>query len=354
MDKLIVKCPNCGKEIEIATSKVAISAITATPGAGTSIELTASTKKSNKAEAKINALRKVGVNVDNLFAIRNIKGDYEVGRFNNGEFETVPDNDPIYAAIKEGKTIPDRRLFRRWVMAQVFHMMTQIDYKTKKPIGFTAALNAKGYKYQWKMVVKELRVQAKLAENDPENYHERNRWFNKAVVENMAHDYLKQVIYIVEGLKVKKCKGQPYVRLDHTNIFVDDLQAKVYTPLNKVLNGIKKANSPMELYKATEVFFKEVQEICLLKDMKQSRSFKDAYKGAGAFFTLKNLILFHDSVFPSMDKNASLAYLHHLVKTDECEGFQLLAILKAFLKENEIDIEAKQAEWRIKNANRND
>lgn len=346
-----VKCPKCGADIEVEAAEVNVTAlINHLPG---EIKVEESFAKPNKAQAKINALRKAGVNVDNLFAIRGIKGDYNVGRLNNGEFETVPDNDPIYAAIKEGETIPDRRLFRRWVMAQVFHMMTQIDYSTKKPIGFTAALNAKGYKYQWKMVVEELRVQAKLAENDSENYNERNRWFNKAVVENMAQDYIKQVKEIILNLKVKKCKGQPYVRLDHTNIFVDDLQAKVTTPLDKALDAIRQANSPMKLYKATEAFYKEVQKICLLKDMKQSRSFKDAYKGAGAFFTLKNLILFHDAVFPSMDQKASLAYLNHLVKTNEYEGFQLLAVLKAFLKENEIDIEAKQAEWHLKKANKN-
>lgn len=59
-------------------------------------------------------------------------------------------------------------------MAQVFHMMIETDYKTGQPIGFTAALRRKGYKYQWEMVVEELRVQARLNVTDPENFTDEN------------------------------------------------------------------------------------------------------------------------------------------------------------------------------------
>lgn len=342
MKKLNVKCPKCGTNIEINAPEVVavVAPISAIP-----VVAAFPAKKLNDAEAKIEALRNAGVNVNNLFSIRGTNGAYEVGRLDDGQFSVVSDDDPIFAAIKASRTIPDRRLFRRWIMAQVFHMLTEKDYKTGKPIGFTAALRRKGYKYQWEMVVEELRVQAKLFNNDPENYSERNRWFNRGVVIQMATDYIRLVKDIVGKLRIRHCKGVPYVRLDGTDIFVTDLQTKVYAPLEKLVKSIKNTRNPGALHKATVNFYQAVKNTYLFFDMEQSKAFKDAYKGAGAFFTLKNLILFHDCVFPKMDQEASIAYLNYLVNDKDFEGYKLFGVLKDFLITNHIDIEAKQREW---------
>ena len=335
MSKINFNCPKCGSYITILNGNDAKSFI----------ENNKPTPK-NSAEAKIEALHKAGVNVANLFSIRNTQGEYEVGRLADGEFTVVPENDPIFAAIKKSGTVPNRRLFRRWVMAQVFHMMTQRDYKARHPMGFTEALNRKGYKYQWKMTVEELRVQAKLNVEDPENFAERNRWFNKSVVVEMAQHYIGLLREIVGELRIRKCKEVPYVRLGGHNIFVADLQNKLYIPLEKQVGNIKKAKTPVALYNATKKFYDEIKKIYFLHTLPQSRDFKDAYKGAGAFFTLKNLILFHECVFPTMNQEASIAYLNYLVKPQEFEGYKLFGVLKEFLIQNNIDIEAKQAEWR--------
>ena len=342
MAKINVQCPKCGANIKINAPEVVavVAPISAIP-----VVAAFPAKKLNAAEAKIEALRSAGVNVENLFSIRGTNGAYEVGRFSEGQFSVVSDNDPIFAAIKASRTIPDRRLFRRWIMAQVFHMLSEKDYKTGNSIGFTAALRRKGYKYQWEMVVEELRVQAKLFNDDPENYAERNRWFNRSVVIQMANDYIKLVKKVVGSLRIRRCKGVPYVRLDGTDIFVSDLQAKVYAPLEKLVKSIKNTRNPGALHKAAENFYKAVKSTCLFFDMDQSKAFKDAYKGVGAVFTLKNLILFHDGVFPKMDQKASIAYLNYLVSDKDFDGYKLFGVLKEFLTTNHIDIEAKQREW---------
>lgn len=336
MKKINVQCPKCGTNLEIEPVAVAIPAIAVSFPA----------KDENKAESKIKALRNAGVDVSNLFSICGKNGDYEVGRLANGRFSIVPDDDPIFAIIKKKGTIPDRRLFRRWIMAQVFHMLTETDYQSNKPIGFTVALRRKGYKYQWTMVVEEFRVQAKLNVSDPENFMERNRWFNKEVVVEMAKDYIQQLKKVVKKLRVRHCKGVPYVRLGNNNIFVIDVQSKVYDPLEKALKAIKNARTPITLYRATEKYYQLIKKTYMTYDLEQSRAFKDAYKGAGAFFTLKNLILFHNCVFLHMTQEASLAYLYQLIEPTNFEGYKLFGILKDFLKQNNIDIAAKQSEWR--------
>ncbi|MFK2337385.1 hypothetical protein ACIXNI_23440 [Bacteroides fragilis] len=80
----------------------------------------------------------------------------------------------------------------------------------------------------------------------------------------------------------------------------------------------------------------------------------DAYKGAGAFFTMQNLIRFHgctaiDDSGRRLDKYQSLAFLS--AKAEEYkngEGWRLLAVLKKMLADNNINIKKKMAAWRKK------
>lgn len=342
-----VVCPKCGTEFAIPeTTTVAVGVIIGSDSNLGTIYPEVAQPKQDKAAAKIEALKRAGVNVENLFSIRGTDGENVMGRMENGEFAIVPDNDPIYEAIKKNGVIPDRRLFRRWVMAQVFHMMTQKEYGSKYPMGFTEALQRKGYRYSWTMVEEELRVQAKLYKEDMENYVERNRWFNKEVVVKMADDYLNQLTKKIETLPTRKCKGVPYIRLQGNNVFVDDIDSKVTQPLAKILYTIEKAKTPATLHKAVSQFAKLVRKTYVNYHMPMAKAFKDAYKGAGAFFTLKNLILFHYATFPKMNQEASIAYLHYLVADGTLEGWKLFGIMKDFLKENGIDISKKMAEWR--------
>lgn len=341
MSEIKINCPACGTELSIIakSNELNQSANHKCLTTGTSI-------KNKTAEAKIEALRNAGVDVSNLFSIRSSAGNDAVGCLADGKFTIVPDNDPIFSAIIQGGAIPNRRLFRRWVMAQVFHMMTQTDHKSSSPMGFTEALNRKGYKYQWKMTVEEFRVQAKLSANDPENFAERNRWFNKELAVEMAQHYIDQLKEIVSKLRIRKCKGVPYVRIQRRNVFLEDLQAHVYAPLEKSLGGIKRARSAVMLYNAVNRFHCDIKKTYISHDIPQSKGFKDAYKGAGAFFTMKNLILFHGCVFPKMNQEASLAYLQYIINPTDFEGYKLFGVLKDFLKQNKIDIASKQAEWR--------
>lgn len=80
----------------------------------------------------------------------------------------------------------------------------------------------------------------------------------------------------------------------------------------------------------------------------------DAYKGAGAFFTMQNLIRFHSCTAVNdrgrrLDKYQSLAFLS--AKAEEYkngEGWRLLAVLKKMLADNNINIKKKMAAWRKK------
>lgn len=348
MSEIKFNCPACGTELTVSaadthncgpqSSTVQIDELHVhTPGA----------TRNNRAQAKIEALRAAGVNVSNLFSMQGADGSDVLVRRKGGFFQPVPDDDPIFAAIITGKTVPNRRLFRRWVMAQMFHMLTQKRYEEYRPMGFTEALNQKGYKYSWEMTVEEFRVQAKLFINDKENFAERNRWFNKEVAIAMAEHYIVQLENHIKTLKKRKCKGVPYVHLYKRDIFVSDLPAKVYRPLYHALDNIRGARTPQNLYSALAKFHSEIKKTWLAYGTPQSPAFKDAYKGVGAFYTLKNLILFHGCQFPTAPTpHLSMGILYGYANDKNLEGYKMLGILKEFIESNHINIEAKMAEWR--------
>ena len=342
MEKAKIQCPECGANLEVSISKTSTTG-KPYPKSTPSVDVVTD-KRLNPAQAKIKQLEAAGFNTTNLFSIRVAEGDYKIARIGSDGMEIVPADDQLYKDIRKSRVIPNRRLFRRWVMAQVFRMMTEKDYKTGKVIGFTAALKNKGYRYQWKMVIEELRVQAQLYQNDMENYKERNIWFNKGVVTEMMAHHIAQLKEIVGALKPKKCKGIPYIHLGGKDIFVSDIDKNVFQPLYHAMALFQESDNPMDLYKVAKRFYDRTKLSYIRYDMPQCKAFQNAYKGAGAYFTLKNLILFHGCTFEGVDSEKSLRFLKDYSKA--MEGWELLGVLKAFLSINNISIEAKQAEWK--------
>lgn len=289
-----------------------------------------------RAMERIEALRRAGVDTSNYYAINNDM----VIRVDDGKPNLVSDDDPVWRAISESGMVPDRRLFRRWVLAQTFYMLRN-DY--------TAEMKRKGYEYTWRMTEEEFRVQSKLYGHDNENFALRNRFFNKDVVVAMAHDYMKQLRDYIDGLKTRRCKGVPYKHFRGRNVFVADLDSKVYNPLDRLIMRIEDALSPCTLYIAVRKF--NSQRVPLHWGEKQSAAWVDAYKGAGAYFSMQNLIRFHGMVlrkpnsrsYTTVSGEKAIAFLNECA--DKKHGWELLGMLKEALDYNHIDIAQKMQQW---------
>lgn len=288
-----------------------------------------------RAQERLAALKAAGIDTSNLFAM----GEQMIVRVKDGVPTQVEDDDPIYKGIFDGKTIPDHKLFRRWVLAQTFRMLRN-DY--------TKELKRKGHEYQWRMLEEELRVQAILAKKDPENFEKRNRFFNKRVVLVMYHDYMDALNIYIGSLKTKKCKGVPYKTIYGRNIFKADIAAKVITPLTDACFCISNTRTPEALYEAVRKLNKV--RVPMHSDMPQIEAWVDAYKGAGAYYSMENLIRFHGMRLHvagrELSEKESLKRLDTLSKTQE--GYWLMGMLKSELGKNNISIDKKLKEWRKK------
>ncbi len=295
-----------------------------------------------KAQERIEALRKAGIDTSNLFAM----GEEMVVRVENGVPSQVADDDPIFAKIGESGFIGNYKLYRRWVMAQMFRMLRDMEryrYNMNKYIQ-----RFHGYEYQWSMVEKELLDQWKMSKHgDFESFRERNRWFNQDVVVKMCEDYMKKLREYVDRLTTRSCKGQPYKTIRGTHYFTKDLQGRIYCPLRLSIKDVENANTPQALYEAVKRF--NHLRVVLHWDVKLSDAFINAYKGAGGFFTMKNLVMFHDCRFYVNGKrttvNWSLDKLNLFAQSYQFEGWRMIGVMKDLMEANNISVERKLKEW---------
>ncbi len=324
---------------------------------------TASRKKT-KARMRIEALKAAGVDTSNYFTM----GADKVVKAENGAIIPVEDDaqmlDAVGKQIVEGGYVSNWKLFRRWVMSQMFHILRNME---QRKTTFTKELQNRGYEYQWKMLEREIYAQWKMRKHgDDANFERRNRWFNCETAYWMAVDYIGKLKAYIEGNLIYRerdmnkpvgerkykhtCKGLPYVRLNNHDIFVEDLQRKVYTPLYEIADIMRNNYSCEALYKSLRKFNKIRKHLDW--NTKQSTEFINAYKGSGAYFTMRNLIMFHDARFRFGGKTPteadSLEHLDSLAETciNGGESWKMLGILKQLIKDSGISISAKIDEWK--------
>lgn len=358
MNETKVVCPQCGAQFAIAEKTHVATGVVIGKDAGLGTihpqvvgqDKPEGNKLPKKASERIEALREAGVDVSNFFSVMGANGGEFVARNDANGMVLLGDDDPIYDAILKGGDVYNWKLARRWVMAQMFRMlaaegaMKYGEYKNS----ITAQIRRKGYDYMWKQMEEELYAQMKMfAHSDADNYLDRNRWFNNKVLAAMIEDYRYQLhLYVKHECKVKKCKGVPYKRICGENVFVDDIKKKVFEPIETLTREANNAKTPSGLYSVV-CRFNKIRKTRTWKP-KQSAAWIDAYKGAGAFFTMQNLIRYHKCRFEGMDKEASYSWLKAKASEYKNEGWRMIGLLRQFLKDNNIDIEKKMAEWRKK------
>ena len=343
-----VVCPVCGSEFAIGehehTVKNAV-AIGKDSGLGT-VYLPVS----KRAEA----LNAAGVGTKKYFAMNALDGSECLMTYDeDGRPVPVNEDDPIIRQIIGAGTVPNKNLFRRWVMSQVFRGLSEKHWRTGRPIGFTEWMKNHGYEYTWKMLIEELHAQAKMYGKDAENFAARNRWFNKDVAVAMAEDFIEQLNEVALKQKTRNCKGTPYIRVKGfgKGVFVADIDKKLIQPLRTALPAIKGCKTAEGLEIAVRNFWNHAYGKEWMWHYSQCAAWKDAYKGAGAYFTMQNLLRFHGCTFPK-DNDFYKRGLSGLKMLDDAanayadgEGWRLFGLMKQMIEENGIDIEAKRKEW---------
>ena len=265
----------------------------------------------------------------------------------NYDKNTVASSDYIAEKIIADGYVRNTKLHRRFVMAQMFHMLNFESYD-KKETGYHAYLNTfYGYQYTFEMMLEEVKVLSKLESRDRESFEERVHFFDKKVVVAVLEDYMEKLKDYVNCLPNKKCKGIPYKRIKGENIFNADLEKKLYAPMRKKINNVRNAKNYAFVHTALQRFMKDM--IKLPYNTPKSKVWVDTFKGEGAYYTLKNLVMFHDCAikvdkFDYLFGTAAVAFLNEKLNEYNGEGWRMFALMKKVIKDNNFDFNARMKE----------
>ena len=230
-------------------------------------------------------------------------------------------------------------------MAQMFQGLNYISWD-KRRTGYNEWLKNFGIGYAFDMMLEEIRVLSKLEERDRDTFVERAHFFTKDVIAKTMEDYVAELTNHIETIPSKNCKGVPYKRIKGNNIFVVDIDKKVYAPLRSDIHRIKYASSYNELYRIVKIFMNKM--IALPYNASKSKAWIDAYKGEGAFYTLKNLVMFHGC---GIEVNGHMVYgapamsvLNKRLNEYKGEGWRMFALMKKVIEDNNFDFKKRMSE----------
>ena len=256
------------------------------------------------------------------------------------------ENDPILNDIIESGYVRNTKLHRRFVMAQMFHHLNYVSYD-KKYSGYNECIKRSyGYDYTFRMMLEEVRVLSKLEDRDAETFMERSHFFTKDVVVATMEDYMDKLKAHINDLPNKNCKGVPYKRIKGSNIFNADLDKKIYTPLMRDISKMKSAKNYKAMYIILTAFMKKM--VRLPYNTPKGKAWIDAYKGEGAYYTCKNLIMFHNCkvrgniAFHSTSD--SMTILKNNLYKYQDEGWRMFAFMKKMIEDNKINTKTHIAE----------
>lgn len=268
----------------------------------------------------------------------------------NGNPQMV--DDPIMSQIIEDGYVRNTKLHRRFVMAQMFHMLNYVSYDGEYR-GYNDCLKRNyGYDYTFKMMLEEVRVLSKLEVRDKESFDERSHFFTKEVVVAVLEDYLEKLKKYVEGLPDRNCKGVPYKKIKGINVFVEDLDKKIYSPVRQVILNIKYVKTYHLMYRYLGTFMAKM--IKLPYDTPKSKEWIDAYKGEGAYYTLKNLVMYHNcfiEITPKYDVGYgydSISYLRAALDVYKGEGWRMFALMKKVIADNNFNFDKRMEELGVR------
>ena len=296
----------------------------------------------NERMEKLNAK---GVNTSKYFTV-DMEDGTKIHLIIDANGNPVKVEDTIANQIITDGYVRNTKLHRRFVMAQMFHALNFKSWDGRRE-GYTEYIKRFGIKYEFDMMLEEIRVLSKLEARDTETFLERSHFFTKDVIVKTMEDYVQELKNYVNKLETKKCKGVPYKRVKGQDIFVADLQKKLYSPLERKIHILKYTTNYGEMYRIVKNFMNDM--ISLPYNAPKSKAWIDAYKGEGAFYTLKNLVMFHGcgikiSSYDIRYGVSAVDYLKEKLVAYKGEGWRMFALMKKVIADNNFDFQARMAE----------
>ena len=305
-------------------------------------------------------------------------------------------SDPLFDRIIKAGGIRNSHVFHQHVVAQYLKMLCDTTkYRTFLNGNFDRRLRARGFRYQWKVVLDMLNRQVHMRKNGDPILPEERMFYNEKLFIDMLGEYINDVLKFFVSLEYhkKRINGRvkyiykvhrfesaltalgiqhdasySYITLEDKQAYISHL-VRLYNAWKKELNsnGVEKTSHLAKdilscLNEHAFVEFsapnREYKSQTKKPKAQLSNLFIGAYKGCGSYFTMRDLVTSEGLLvkekenenFDGMSKilKRQLSLTRLLGWAQEHEGYWLMGACKEFLRYNNFDVLAHQNAWRIK------
>ena len=296
-------------------------------------------KRSMEMISKVDALRAAGFTEEQINKMIGIVG------FNKDE---VIQSDAISEQIMANRGAINGVSFRRKITAQF--LKAHFGYKG----GVQEYINNKSYNWQFDMMLEECKQLMKMERNGDKEFEIRSKFFTLDVIKTVVKKYeedLHDFIMDKEKKDHKKCKGVHYVKYIGLKgrgfykncCFTSDIYSRIILPSYNFRYRVSQAKNYTEMYAALSSFVKAKEFIPLPHDYHKSKVWIDAFKGAGAYYSMMNLSQFSDLKIRNyktrqiLTKGEAKEYLENIACNST--GYELYGQFKQMLEDNNFNMD---------------
>lgn len=290
-------------------------------------------KKMNK-ETRMEVLKAAGIDTNDML-------QFILENGNKAEIDKLLaqyDEDPVVKQLKAEGYVKNPDLYRRWIMAQMFRNLNFETWDGKHK-GYNYYLdNCLDFKYQVEFMLDEVnRIIHIWKDGDIEKRKEYSRICTLEAIKESCKE-------ICDKVRAK----YRYQR----NSYVDEKLKK----LSIITEVIWMSTTYHEIYEDLKMLARILRWFNM-DGVKKSPTWKDMYKGIGAYWTCKNMIMFHNCVvgdFFQMNRYDSMNILEQKAReyfahpdyfNRESEGgFRMFAFMKQLIEDNHFDFGKRMEE----------
>ena len=310
-----------------------------------------------RANERMNALANNGIDTSKFFTItldRNAVNKGIVLKL-DGDDLTVSLADEyreLREQINENGTIACTKLYRRWICAQMLRIQKGIAEGNYRNI--EDYMSYFTFKYMKQVIFDELNALLAIERSgDIDTYNERSVFYTKSVIMDIYAHWINDLkgkldsakIHIQNRNKWLEPKHE-YVVIGNRNFYVDYIKADIVDMVSAL-----KTIRTTESLSAIRAIVVSINTKLKKYDNGRERiysvpcAFKDAYKASGAYYTLKNLVLFHNANLVNYETAEVLSgteafeYLKTYLSNVDYEGYKVYALMKDCLKKNNIRLD---------------
>lgn len=235
--------------------------------------------------------------------------------------------------------------FRRWVMAQTMSMLNE---------GWDNALSRyMDFMYQFKVIQDEYKALAKMQKSNSDELKERELFFTHEVVTatyqyyiKKANKYIKHHKQITEKVKRNEDGDKVITQTEVVKLVIPKISflgvCKVseaiayFEDLDKEISALNDEEKDyVEMYDAIKKI--NARLVRLPNNTTKCEKWKQAFRGEGAYYTLQNMVSYHNVKMTPGNIDDNLEYLKNVLFKHKNEVWKLHYIMIDVIKKNHFD-----------------